>query len=83
MDEDGFNVVRCLSRSSKLSIVDNKDVSVGVITSGSISLSLGKSIALGYISSDLSLLDSEIYISIRNKNIKAKVVSIPFVKWEI
>ena len=25
IDEDGFNVVRCLSRSSKLSIVDTKD----------------------------------------------------------
>ena len=25
LDEDGFNVVRCLSRSSKLSIVDSKD----------------------------------------------------------
>lgn len=62
------------------SIFDSEGNHIGVITSGTMSLTLALPIALGYVSSKFSSLDSEIYISIRNKRIRSKVVSIPFVK---
>jgi aminomethyltransferase len=37
-------------------------------------------IGLGYVSIEASKLDSEIFISIRDKGIKAKVVKLPFYK---
>ncbi len=51
---------------------------VGKVTSGTQSPSLGKAIGLGYVWSDLSAPDSEIWIDIRDKQVKAKVVRLPF-----
>ena len=42
--------------------------------------SLGKAIGLGYVPTALSAVDSEIFIRIRNKDIAAKVVKLPFYK---
>lgn len=59
----------------------NEDGSViGKVTSGTMSPSLKKGIGLGYVSSDKAALDSEIFISIRDKGVKAKVVKLPFYK---
>jgi aminomethyltransferase len=52
---------------------------IGRVTSGTQSPSLGKAIGLGYVRTDLSGLDSEIYVEVRDKLLKAKVVKIPFV----
>jgi aminomethyltransferase len=35
---------------------------------------------MGYVPTGLATVDSEIYIRIRNKDIKAKVVKMPFYK---
>ena len=43
---------------------------------------LYKAIALGYVVSEYTSLGSEIFIQVRNKKIKSKVVSLPFVRWE-
>lgn len=51
---------------------------IGVVTSGTQSPSLGKAIGLGYVNKENNALDSEIFIDIRGKLIKAKVVKIPF-----
>lgn len=51
---------------------------IGEVTSGTQSPSLNKAIGLGYVSTSYSKVDSEIYIEIRDKQIKAKVVKIPF-----
>lgn len=51
---------------------------IGRGTSGTQSPSLGKAIGLGYVRTDLSGLDSEIYVEVRDKLLKAKVVKIPF-----
>jgi len=40
--------------------------------------SLKKSIGMGYVTKDFSALNSEIFVQVREKNLKAKVVSIPF-----
>jgi aminomethyltransferase len=52
---------------------------IGRVTSGTQSPSLQKAIGLGYVLADHSTLDSEIYVEVRDKLIKAKVVKIPFV----
>ena len=53
---------------------------IGKVTSGTMSPSMKIGIGLGYVEIDHSKLDSEIYISIRDKGIKAKVVKLPFYK---
>jgi aminomethyltransferase len=40
---------------------------------------LGKAIAMGYVDAAYAPIDTEIYVSIRNTLLKAKVVKIPFV----
>jgi len=52
---------------------------IGKVTSGTQSPSLGKAVGLGYVNSKYATIDSEIYISIRNTLLKAKVVKVPFV----
>lgn len=51
---------------------------IGEVTSGTQSPSLNKAIGLGYVTAENSKVDSEIFIEIRDKQIKAKVVKIPF-----
>jgi aminomethyltransferase len=53
---------------------------VGIVTSGTQSPSMGIAIGMGYVPTALATPDSEIYIRIRNKDIKAKVVKMPFYK---
>jgi aminomethyltransferase len=58
-----------------------KDVSgtrIGVVTSGTQSPSLNKAIGMGYVDVKYSALDSEIFIAVRDKLLKASVVKIPF-----
>jgi aminomethyltransferase len=59
-------------------IVDAEGHIIGRVTSGTQSPSLQKPIGLGYVEKAFSAIDSEIFIRIRNKDIKAKVVKIPF-----
>ena len=61
-------------------IADANGNIVGIVTSGTQSPSLGIAIGMGYVPTELSTPDSEIYIRIRNKDIKAKVVKMPFLK---
>ncbi len=61
-------------------IVDVDGNEIGEVTSGTMSPSLNKAIGMGYVTVENSKVDSEIYIKIRNKNIKAKVVKMPFYK---
>ena len=53
---------------------------IGVITSGTMSPTLSKAIAMGYVSSEFSSIDTEVIIKARKNMLKAKVVSLPFVK---
>jgi aminomethyltransferase len=61
-------------------ITDASGKEIGKVTSGTQSPSLQKGIGLGYVAADFSKADSEIYIQIRDKAVKAKVVKIPFLK---
>lgn len=59
-------------------IKDFEGNTIGKVTSGTQSPSLGKAVGMGYVSSGYAAIDSEIFISIRNTLIKAKVVKMPF-----
>lgn len=59
-------------------IADAEGNLIGKVTSGTQSPSLRKAIGLGYVKTAFSKEGSEIYIRIRENNIKAKVVKIPF-----
>ena len=61
-------------------IVDKDLNEIGVITSGTMSPTLNKPIAMGYILSKHELLETYFYIKVRKKLLKAKVVALPFVK---
>ena len=52
---------------------------IGRVTSGTMSPTLGKAIGMGYVAKEYSKVATEIYISIREKKIKSKVVRLPFV----
>ncbi len=59
-------------------IFDVNGTSLGTVTSGTQSPSLKKAIGMGYINQPFS--DEEIMIRVRDKDLKAKVVSIPFLR---
>ena len=61
-------------------IADASGAIIGKVTSGTQSPSLNKAIGLGYVNTAFSKSDSEIFIIIRDKAIKAKVCKIPFLK---
>jgi len=60
-------------------IVDKNLNPIGEVTSGTMSPVLKKGIGMGYIQSAEAKIGNEVYITIRNKNIKAKIVKMPFV----
>ena len=61
-------------------IVDAEGKVIGKVTSGTQAPSLGKAIGMGYVPTAYAAVDSEIFIRIRNKDLKAKVVKLPFYK---
>jgi len=60
-------------------IVDCDGIVIGIVTSGTHSPILDKGIGMGYIQKKYCDLGTEIYILIRNKTLKAKVVKMPFI----
>ena len=59
-------------------ICDKDGNQIGYVTSGTQSPSLGKAIGMGYVTVEHSSFDSAIYIKVRDKQLQAKVVKIPF-----
>lgn len=51
---------------------------IGKVTSGTQSPTLGKAIGMGYVDTPHAVTDTEIFISIRDKLLAARVVRIPF-----
>ena len=62
------------------SIFSSEDIEIGMVTSGTMSPTLNKAIAMGYVAKEFSDINSSVFIQIRNKKIKSKVVRLPFVK---
>jgi len=74
----GFEMVERGIPRHNYQIVDKDNNVIGYVTSGTQSPSLGKAIGLGYVTIEHTALDSEIFISIRNNAVKAKVAKVPF-----
>ena len=53
---------------------------IGEVTSGTMSPSLDKGIGMGYVKKEHAKFDTEIFIRIRNKLLKARIVKTPFYK---
>jgi len=54
--------------------------SVGIVTSGGLSPSLGYGIALAYLPKELTAPGTELWMELRGRSVPAKVVSLPFWK---
>jgi aminomethyltransferase len=61
-------------------IADQNGNIIGKVTSGTMSPSMKKAIGLGYVRTDFAAVDTEIFIVIREKLVKAQVVKLPFYK---
>ncbi len=59
-------------------IKDFEGNTIGIVTSGTQSPSLGKAIGMGYVRTANAAIDSDIYIKVRDKLLQAKVAKIPF-----
>ncbi len=59
-------------------IVDAGGNVIGKVSSGTQSPTLSKAIGLGYVQTPFSAIGTEIFISIRNNSVRAKVVKVPF-----
>jgi aminomethyltransferase len=59
-------------------IIDEAGNNIGKVTSGTQSPSLQKAIGMGYVKTEFAKEGTEIFISIRDNKIKAKVVKPPF-----
>lgn len=61
-------------------ITDGKGNVIGIVTSGTMSPTLKSGIGLGYVPTEFAAENSEIYIKVRDKELKAQVVKTPFYK---
>lgn len=61
-------------------ITDAEGNEIGIVTSGTQSPTLQKAIGMGYVKTDFAKEGNEIYISIRNNPVKARIIKIPFTK---
>jgi len=74
----GFEMIDRGSPRQHYAIKDAEGNVIGEVTSGTQSPSLNKGIGMGYIATAFSKANTEIFIDIRDKAIKAKVVKVPF-----
>lgn len=61
-------------------ICDAEGNVIGHVTSGTMGPSVKKAIGMGYVNTPFNKVDSEIFISVRGRLLKAKVVKMPFYK---
>ncbi len=60
-------------------LTDSNGHVIGKVTSGTMSPVLEKGIGLGYIAREYATTGTHIYVKIRNKNIAAEIVKLPFI----
>ncbi|MDE0472758.1 MAG: glycine cleavage system aminomethyltransferase GcvT [Ekhidna sp.] len=76
----GFEVVEKGVPRRGYDLVNAGGGKIGEVTSGTMAPSLNKGIGMGYVIKDYSLPESEIFVQVRGKNIKAQVVKLPFLQ---
>jgi aminomethyltransferase len=76
----GFEMVERGIPRHDYPITDANGNTIGIVTSGTQSPSLKKAIGMGYVNIEFVKNNTDIFIAIRNKSIKAKIVKTPFIK---
>ncbi len=61
-------------------ILNEQEISVGTITSGGFSPSVGKPIAIGYINKQYASVGTQLIVKVRDRIQQVKVVALPFVE---
>ena len=74
----GFEMIEKGIPRHDYEIKDFSGMTIGKVTSGTQSPSLGKAIGLGYVTTVFAHIDAKIFIKVRDKLLHAKVVKIPF-----
>ncbi|HSB92253.1 MAG TPA: glycine cleavage system aminomethyltransferase GcvT [Flavitalea sp.] len=74
----GFEMIEKGIPRHDYEIKDHRGGTIGKVTSGTQSPSLGKAIGIGYVDSTMSNIDSSILIKVRDKLLQARVVKFPF-----
>jgi aminomethyltransferase len=74
----GFEMIEKGIPRQGYEIKDFDGNTIGHVTSGTQSPSLGKAIGMGYVRTAFAAIDSDIYIKVRDKLLQAKVSKIPF-----
>ena len=76
----GFEMIdRGIPRNG-YNVVDAAGEKIGHVTSGTQSPTLQKAIGMAYVRTEFAKEGTEIFVSIRDKNLKAKTVKVPFLK---
>ncbi|MFA5326175.1 MAG: glycine cleavage system aminomethyltransferase GcvT [Prolixibacteraceae bacterium] len=60
-------------------ITDKDGNLIGKVTSGTMSPVLNKGIGMGYVNKAYSAIGTEVFMNVRNKLLKAKIVKLPFI----
>ena len=76
----GFEMVERGIPRHGYELTDESGNVIGHVTSGTQSPVLNKGIGMGYVQKSFSAIDTEIYVKIREKLVKAKIVKMPFIK---
>lgn len=75
----GFEMIEKGIARHDYEIKDFEGNTIGRVTSGTQSPTLGKAIGMGYVDVAYASVDSEIFVKVRTTLLKARVVKIPFV----
>ncbi len=76
----GFEVLEKGIPRQGYELKDANDNVIGNVTSGTMAPSLDKGIGMGYVAKEFAKADTEIFVQIRKKQVKAKVIKFPFYK---
>ena len=74
----GFELIDRGVARNNYEIINSEGEKIGKVTSGTMSPSLKKSIGMGYVLNEYSEVNNYIYIKVRQKKIKAKIIKKPF-----
>lgn len=76
----GFELIDRGIPRKEYCILDKEGNVIGQVTSGTQSPSLQKAIGMGYVKKEFAKEGAEIFVQVRKKSLKAKVVKLPFYK---
>ncbi|WP_299825053.1 glycine cleavage system aminomethyltransferase GcvT [uncultured Pontibacter sp.] len=76
----GFEMLEKAIPRAHYEIVNAEGEQIGEVTSGTMSPSMGKGIGLGYVTTEFSKPGTEVFVRVRNKDMKAQVVKLPILK---